>query len=146
MKVKLTFPNAQDRHLLIDIQSFMEIVDEYDLSLRKSAEIVDAYHEHWFESIADGIHEFNPPVFYLQKGVAKFINGRHRTLLLQRNMTTIPMALANMDGFPTFMKKPDRLSEETLKRILVKSLEGHEVFDFPDLPVKYLGYDENLGK
>jgi len=132
---------------LIDIQTFMEIVDDHDLLQRDSVEIIEAYHEHWFKSITDdGIHVFYPPVFYLQKGVAKFINGRHRTILLQRNMTSVPMALADMDGVPIFARKPDSRSEETLKRIRVKSLDGYEIFDFPDLPIKYLGYDENLGK
>lgn len=77
--------------------------------------------------------------FYLEQGVAKFINGRHRTLVLRKHMALIPMALANMDGYPISAPAPQVISQQVLEVIAVSKLHGNEIFDFPDLTIKYLG-------
>ncbi len=146
MKVKLQPPNAQDEFYLIKIEDFMRVVDQWDLSQRESEEIENAYHEHWIEEGDDGVYLFHAPEFYLVEGVAKFINGRHRTLVLARHLKEIPMALTSMDGYPVYSPQPHPKSVEVLGKIAKKKLKGSEIFDFPDLPIKYLGYDTNLGK
>ncbi|WP_143477748.1 hypothetical protein [Pseudogulbenkiania subflava] len=146
MRVTLQPPNAKDEFFLICVEQFMRVVDELDLEKRKSKIIRDAYHEHWFEQCADESYQFHAPEFYLTNGVARFINGRHRTLLLSRHLEYIPMALTNMDGFPISPTKPHPTSLEVLESISVKKLTGDEFFHFPDLPMLYLGYDANIGK
>lgn len=55
-------------------------------------------------------------------------------------------ALANIDGSPPLAKKYRPESVEAFSKISENKLTGTEVFDFPDLPLKYLGYDDNIGK
>jgi len=121
-------------------------VDQSDLATRNSLEIENAYHEHWFSLRPDGSYLFHAPEFYLNKGVAKFINGRHRTLLLSQHLANIPMALTNMDGYPIHAAHPHQSSTDILTKISVCKLTGKETFCFPDLPLRYLGYDHNIGK
>lgn len=146
MRVTLSAPNAEDEFYLIKVDELMSLVDSEDLALRKSVVIEDAYHEHWLVQCQDESYQFHAPVIYITKGVVKFINGRHRTLLLGRHMKIIPMALASMDGFPPLAKKPRPESVEVFSKISDRKLTGTEVFEFPDLPIKYLGYDDNIRK
>ena len=146
MKVRLLPPNAQDEFYLIKVKEFMGIVDELDLAQRESEEVVDAYHEHWLSECDDGIYAFHAPEFCLTNGMTEFINGRHRTVLLARHLNEIPMALTNMDGYPIYESQPLTSSIEVLKKISKRKLSGEEIFEFPDLPIKYLGYDHNIGK
>ena len=146
MQVKLIEPKLQDQYYLINATEFMRIVDQQDLAQRKSDEIINSYHEYWLSKSNNGIYLFHPPEFYLTKGLARFINGRHRMLVLHKYLTEIPMALTNMDGCPVFADKPHQMSVEVLNSISVTKLNGNEVFNFPDLPIKYLGYDHNIGK
>ena len=146
MKVRLQPPNAMDQFYLVKLDRFMEIVDTWNLEQRESTEIVDAYHEHWFREGDNGIKLFHAPEFYLRNGVAGFVNGRHRTLVLRRHLAEIPMALTNMDGFPMRALAPSKNSEMVLQQIAAKKLVGDEILAFPDLPIRYLGYDLNIGK
>lgn len=145
MRVRLQAPNAQDAFYLIKTAEFMRIVDQYDLAQRNSKNIESAYHEYWLSPCADGSYLFHAPQFYLTKGVAKFINGRHRTMLLSQHLTEIPMALTNMDGYPIWAANPHRTSADSLSQMSVRKLTEKDIFTFPDLPVKYLGYDHNIG-
>lgn len=146
MKVRLQPPNARDVLYLVQVDQFMQVVDPVDLAQRSSVEIENAYHEYWLTPCDDGSYAFCAPVFYFKEGVAKFINGRHRTLLLTKHLTAIPMALANMDGYPTTATCPHRDSVDVLRQISVRKITREEVFSFPDLPIRYLGYDPNIGK
>jgi hypothetical protein len=146
MRVTLLSPNAQDELYLIKVEELMAIIDAQDLAQRKSETIEDAYHEHWLTQYTDGSYQFHAPEFYLSNGIVKFINGRHRTLLLGKHLKNIPMALTNMDGFPPFATKPSPESLEALAKISAKKLTGNEILEFPDLPIKYLGYDDNIEK
>jgi hypothetical protein len=139
-------PNAQDEYYLINVIKFMSIVDENYLAQNESMEIIDTFHKYWFSRNGENEILFHPPEFYLEKGVARFINGRHRTLVLYKHMNEIPMALTNMDGYPVFADSSHQLSKNVLNNIAISKLKGDEVFDFPDLPIEYLGYDINLGK
>ena len=146
MRVTLRPPNARDELYLIKVEEFMAIIDTQDLAQRKSKIIEDAYHEHWLTQNADGSYQFHAPEFYLTKGIVKFINGRHRTLLLGKHLKNIPMALTNMDGLPPSATNPSPESLETFAKISAHKLTGNEIFEFPDLPIKYLGFDDNIGK
>ena len=146
MRVTLLPPNAQDELYLIEVKELMAIIDAKDLAQRKSEIIEDAYHVHWLTPCADGSYQFHAPEFYLTKGIVKFINGRHRTLLLVKHLEYIPMALTNMDGFPPFATGPRPESLKALAKISVQRLTDNEILEFPELPIKYLGYDDNIGK
>ena len=139
MKVRLTYPNAHDKHFLINSAAFMEIVDEWDLAQREHQIIEDCYNKTWFNCEKDGIPKFIPPAFCLKGGNTSFINGRNRIVLLIRHMERVPMALANMDGYPITAEKPSAESEEVLSFIAVRPIDLNEVFDFPDLPIEDLG-------
>jgi len=141
LKIRLTAPNAKDEHHLIDVKAFMKIVDHEDFAERESTTIHNLFHENWFRG-----DQFLPPIFYLTEGVATFINGRHRTLVLMNHLQQIPMALAGMDGYPVHSETPHNLSQKVLTDISIARLTGEEEFEFPDLPVEYLGFDLNLGK
>jgi hypothetical protein len=146
MNITLQLPNAQDKLYLIKLSEFMRIVDREDLEARESESIKNAYHKYWFVEGENGIHAFHAPEFYLLNGIANFINGRHRTVLLNRHLDVMPMALSSMDGYPVSEDQPSEKSVEALKRISIREIEKNEVFKFPELPIKYLGYDLNIGK
>lgn len=124
----------------------MRIVDQWDLAQRVSKHIENAYHMHWLSKCADNTYLFHAPEFYLHLGIARFINGRHRTLVLAKHLKEIPMALTNMDGYPVYAPHPHQISVKVLEQISTQKLTGEEVFEFPDLPRRYLGYDDNIGK
>ncbi len=124
----------------------MRVIDQSDLAQRNSQDIKNVYHKHWLSDCQDGRYVFDAPQFYLTKGVARFINGRHRTLLLIKHLTEIPMALTGMDGYPIWATHPHQLSINSLNQMSVRKLTGQEIFTFPDLPIEYLGYDHNIGK
>ena len=145
MRIRLQPPTARDELHLISVRDFLAVVDNGDLSQRKNKVVKSVYHVHWFERAEDGVLLFHAPEFYLTEGVAKFINGRHRTIMLSRHLEAMPMALTNMDGYPIFASQPSQLSQNCLARISIRRVMDGEEFDFPDVPVKYLGYDENIG-
>ena len=146
MKVRLQPPNAQDEFYLINVQEFMKIVDRSDLAQRNAGQIEDAYHTHWLSTNSDGIYLFHAPEFYLAEGIARFINGRHRTLVLSKHLDEIPMALTGMDVCPVLAPHPHSSSVDVLSAISICRVSTEDIFQFPDLPVRYLGYDLNIGK
>ena len=124
----------------------MLAVDQTDLAQRTSQKIEDAYHEHWLSPCPDGSYLFHAPEFYLKNGVARFINGRHRTLVLSKHLIEIPMALTNIDGYPVYAAHAHQSSLDVLAAMSVRKATEQEAFCFPDLPVRYLGYDHNISK
>lgn len=123
----------------------MGFVDRDDLLQRNSQNIEDAYHKHWFSECNNGMFLFHAPSFYITDGTIKFINGRHRTLLLSKYMKEIPMALTNM-GIQLFSTQSSLQNNlNCLQRISIKRISEQDIFDFPDLPIRYLGYDANIG-
>lgn len=147
MRVRLQPPNAKDKLFLINVDTFNEVVDYADLARRNSLSIENAYHEHWLSRCPDGSYLFHAPEFYMTRGRAKFINGRHRYLTLSRHVAEIPMALAGMDGgYPLDGIDLRQAGVPALAGIFLREVVEDEVFWFPDLPVRYLGYDDNIGK
>src|SRR3954462_8214036 len=97
MRCRVDLTVASDRPYLVRRDSFMKIVDPWDFACRESAVVRDAFLHDWFRRDGDYL-AFNPPAFYLKDGIARFINGRHRTVLLFRYMQVVPMALTRMDS------------------------------------------------
>lgn len=124
MRVRLQPPNAQDAFYLIKADEFMRVVDQPDLAQRNSIKIENAYHQHWLSECRDGSYLFQAAQFYLTQGAAKFINGRHRTLLPCQHLTEIPMALTNMDGHPIWSARPHQASLDSLSQMSVRKLTG----------------------
>ncbi len=121
-KIEITL--ATDQALLVNRASFMNRVDHFDLAFRESETIVDAYLESWFR-YSDGHVFFTVPAFYLKDGVARFINGRHRTVLLFRHLEIAPMAV-------TAIPPPDRA---VVQEIAASLAYDGDVVDLPDLPI-----------
>ena len=146
MKVRLKPPTvSSDQFHLIKTDQLMLFVDKHDLAQRNSLTIVHAYHKHWLSKCEGDIFSFHAPQFYINDGTIKFINGRHRTLLLSEYMKEIPMALTSMD-IQLFSSNSSRQNcLNCLQKISIKRISEQDIFDFPDLPIRYLGYDENIG-
>ena len=126
MKCKLDLTTHSDMPYWVNWIAFMRHVDREDLARRESKKVVDCYLSSWFHRGQNGIYFFNPPAFYLDKGQALFINGRHRTVLLSRYLEVLPMALTQMDS----------ASESVLREIVQGGIDLDEVFVLPDLPMR----------
>jgi hypothetical protein len=113
-----------DQPYWIKRDDFLQYVDRVDLFRRETRELKAAYLSRWFHRTPDGTLSFTLPAFYLEKGYALFINGRHRTSLLFRYLDLIPMSLAEIDNE----------SHSTLARIVSRELQPGEPFNLPDLP------------
>jgi hypothetical protein len=116
---------ATDRPFWIKRTEFLECVDGSDFACRDSLEIRHAYLGGWFYRTPAGHMSFNLPAFYLERSIARFINGRHRTALLLQYMEVVPMVLTQSDD----------KSISLLKSLVSRSLEPDEVFELPDLPI-----------
>lgn len=143
MKVRLQPPNANDVLYLIKINEFMRFVDLHDFSMRNCREIEDKYHRHWLSDGPDDTQLFHAPQFFLTNETIKFINGRHRTLLLSRHLDEVPMAFARA---AISLSTDEQDTKRILDSISVRQLTEVDVLFFPDLPIEYLGYDHNIGK
>ena len=75
----------------------MACVDPDDLACRESQLVEEYYRADWFY-FEPGATLFNAPAFYLKDNRAFFINGRHRTVLLARHLSLLPMALTQIDA------------------------------------------------
>ena len=102
----------------------MSCVDPEDFACRESQSVEDYYRADWFYFEPEGPF-FSPPAFYLKRGRAFFINGRHRTVLLARHLELLPMALTQIDD----------ASEPTLARIVERPLADGDPIVLPDLPI-----------
>jgi hypothetical protein len=102
----------------------MSCVDAKDFACRESAIVQDYYLADWFYC-ENGQRFFNLPAFYLKKGCAFFINGRHRTVVLARYLELLPMALTQIDNE----------SEGLLERLVERPLADGDPIVLPDLPI-----------
>jgi hypothetical protein len=125
MKCKVQFNHASDKYYLIRWSEFLKVVDHNDLACRNSKEIEFCFHEAWFYTDNDHM-KFIAPAFLLNDGVARFINGRHRAVLLSKYLDLIPMALTSNDSE----------SLHLLDNIVEREISRFEWFEFPDLPIK----------
>ena len=123
---------SSDRLILVNSKKLFEFADEDDVKCRNSEIIADLYHPDWFFTF-DGHDYFSPPAIYIVDGVVKFINGRHRTILLSRHLDAFPMLIGNLDmdhcGGGATEKSLNVLSE-----ITVGELTEHSIFEnLPEL-------------
>jgi hypothetical protein len=124
MKCQVLFKNSDDNYYWIYWEQFVKIVDKNDLACRNSKEIKPFYCSKWFH-VVSGENKFIPPAIYIDNGVVKFINGRHRTLLLAKYLSVIPIAVSNI-SFSNL---------ETLKTAIKSEIQSGEYIELPDLPV-----------
>jgi len=102
----------------------MACVDPDDLACRESQLVEEYYRADWFY-FEPGATLFNAPAFYLKDNRAFFINGRHRTVLLARHLSLLPMALTQIDA----------ASEATLASIVAQPLIDGDAIALPNLPI-----------
>ena len=126
MNCKIQLTAAWDRPYWIRWTDFKKCVDEDDLACRDSWVIQDCYLATWFSYSENGERHFNPPTFCLRNGLASFINGRHRTILLSKHLDILPMALAQTDAE----------SQSILDGIVEREIGLDEVIVLPDLPIE----------
>ncbi len=127
MNCKILFNHASDRYYWIQWIEFKDFVDHKNLACRDSEKIEECYLSGWFYD-ENGEHKFIPPAFRLENGRARFINGRHRTVLLSNYLDILPMALTEIDSE----------SQHVLDRIVVREIKRDEDFLLPNLPIKEL--------
>jgi hypothetical protein len=121
-----------DRLILIDGNKLLAHADPVDLGCRNSDVIEDLYHQACFFKY-NGAEYFTPPAAYIEQGGIKFINGRHRTLLLSRHLKSFPLLIGNLDmdhcGGTATAK-----SIEVLNEITMNQFTEHSVFNnLPEL-------------
>ncbi len=142
MKVLVTSSHQGDQFLWVRTKDFMAHVDRHDLSQRASAVVENCYHTHWFGEDPKLGTTFQPPVLSVRNGSIFFINGRHRTVLLGRHTVEMPVVVANVDPLQS---GASTASSQALTRITVRKLKWHEAVEIPNLPIRYMGYDANIG-
>jgi len=132
MKKRIMKTAESDRLILANAKKLLLYSDPEDLKCRNSEVIKDLYHPDWFFEI-NGKEYFDPPAAYIEKGVIKFINGRHRSVLLSRHIEEFPLLIGNLDmdhcgGTATSM------SVEVLIKITANQFSEHSVFNnLPEL-------------
>ena len=146
MRVKISQPNNGEELYLVCSEKLLSVVDSKDLACRSSSKIQDAFHVNWFTNNNKNEKEFIAPSLYIRKGVAYFMNGRHRTILLTQHLKEIPLRLAGLEGSAFSTEEDLKLSSRVLKEISIRKIETQDEFEFPDLRIEYLGYDFNLGE
>ena len=119
-----------DRLILVNAKKLFDYIDKSDLSCRESENIQDLYHRDWFfEKNGEGY--FTPPTVFIDYGVIKFINGRHRVILLSRHLDAFPLLIGNLDHV---CGKTTERSLSVLQEITMRKLEEHSIFNnLPDL-------------
>jgi len=121
-----------DRLILVDARKLFAYIDLEDLKCRESDVIEDLYHRDWFFEYENAEY-FTPPAVYIEKGVVRFINGRHRTLLLARYLEIFPLLIGSLD-LDNLCGTATAKSIEVLREITVNQLAEHSIFgNFPKL-------------
>lgn len=123
---------AFDRLIIVDAKKLLHYTDQDDLNCRNSVVIKDLYHQDWFFEYNNEDY-FIPPAVYITKGVIKFINGRHRSIMLSRHIENFPLLIGNIDndicGGVASSKSIDVLVD-----ISVKQLTEHSIIcNLPEL-------------
>ena len=121
-----------DRLILVSGKALLQYTDSTDLQCRDSEEIDDCYHRDWFFEYNNEKY-FEPPAIYITEGVIKFINGRHRSILLSRHIEEFPLLIGNID-MDTHWGTASSKSIDVLNKITVKPFAEHSVFNsLPEL-------------
>lgn len=131
MKVKVIKSAAKDRLILADSREVLAYAEDGDLECRRSQHVENKYHKDWFYHNDKGTC-FSPPAVYLEKGVIKFLNGRHRFVLLSRHLDNFPMLVGHLD-FDHLSGVPSNQSTMVLDKIRVSKLQVYSSYELPDL-------------
>lgn len=97
MRVSLRITAKDDVLYLVRSSEFVRLLDQNDIMQRDSQVILDCYHPNWFDSEENSSY-FYPPAVFFDSGRVKFINGRHRALLLVKYLDEIPIMLTKSDS------------------------------------------------
>ena len=131
MNVRVTKTVASDRLILVNSAKLMAHIDQEDISCREANTIKDEYHKDWFHE-SSGVTYFTPPAAYIENGRIKFINGRHRCILLARHLQTFPFLIGNIDS-DHIDGKPTSVSLDVMSDIKEDDLEENTIFRLPEL-------------
>jgi len=127
MKCKISITAEKDLPVWVTKVKFEQYINQEDLALRESHDVIDCYHPAWFLTEHNGDILFIPPAFEFRRGQLCGINGRHRAVLLLRHLSSIPMLLVN----------PKKRPKASLKDIIERKIEENEEIELPNLPINY---------
>lgn len=131
IRAKIIKQKEDDKLILVNVKEFMKYVDQKDLSNRDSKIIENKYHKNWLYEL-NGCKYFVPPVAFIRdNGDIRFVNGRHRFVLLSRHLKEFPIAIDGI-GNDIFGYSSD-VSLKTFEEIKVKLLENDCSFLLPEL-------------
>jgi hypothetical protein len=121
-----------DRLILVNAIELFNHADPVDLKCRNSGVIQDSYHADWFFEF-NGRNYFEPPPVNIEDGIIKFIDDRHRSILLSRHLDAVPLLIGNLDKDHRGGTATEK-SIEALSKITVKQFPEHSVFNnMPEL-------------
>lgn len=126
MNKKILKAVSSDRLILVNAKELMSRVDVDDLRCRNSQTIQNFYHKEWFFEFK-GEPYFDPPAIYINQGIIKFINGRHRSILLSRHLDEFPLLVGNLD-LDHFSGVASTKSRDVLDKITAGSFIEHSFF------------------
>ena len=86
-----------DKPYWVPIKVFQENFCQKDFLCRDVIDVVDEYRSNWFFEI-DGRTCFEIPPVDIINGRTEFISGRHRTAVLCKHITVLPIAFAEGDA------------------------------------------------
>ena len=138
MEKSIKKTNRLDRLILFDAKKLLAHADAVYLKFRNTEVIEDLYHPDWFFEYK-GEEYFKPPAVYIEDGIIKFINGKHRTQLLSKYLDTFPLLIGNLDR-DCDGETPTAKSIAVLNEITADQFIEHSVFknlpelDFGDFP------------
>ena len=120
MECRVQFNREVKGYWIIWKRLYPKYVDKWNFNNRD-----ESFPDEWFEDPENGIQVFKPPNISFRDGVARWINGRHRTELLAKHMNIIiPMEVSIVD--PGFHDPPPG-------EIVCDRLYETDIFDLPDV-------------
>lgn len=112
-----------DKAFWITQDVFEHEFDQRDFLCRDSQSIDRNYSRHWFHEDSQGTLWFRVPTVQIVSDATQFINGRHRTAVLFREIERIPIA---------FSAGP---AQELASRLGLEQVSINELIGLPDLPI-----------
>lgn len=92
IKVKIEPQKDSDALYWMPKEMFFGFIDQEDfIENREVAQTADVYSSAWFYKNDSGAMVFIPPIIHVMSGKTQFINGRHRTSVLLRHLSNIPI-------------------------------------------------------
>lgn len=118
---------ASDISFWVTKQAFCRSFDQHDFACRNVINVVDAYLEDWFE-VRSGLLCFRLPPVSVSSGVTQFISGRHRTAVLLRHLSRIPLS------FDT--RCIAQVDRAWIDAVVDQPVDLNATVEFPDLPLR----------